>query len=73
MAYSSDGSSLLGTGGALKKALPLLGNDFLCCMAIPSYLLICSSREDLSEEWQDRTDDGSGEWRSVGQEQRTLQ
>ena len=28
VAYSSDGSSLLGTGGALKKALPLLGNDF---------------------------------------------
>lgn len=28
VAYSSDGSSLLGTGGALKKALPLLGNEF---------------------------------------------
>jgi len=26
--YSSDGPSLLGTGGALKKALPLLGNEF---------------------------------------------
>jgi MurNAc alpha-1-phosphate uridylyltransferase len=26
--YSPDGSKLLGTGGALKKALPLLGQDF---------------------------------------------
>ena len=26
--YSPDGPSLLGTGGALKKALPLLGNEF---------------------------------------------
>jgi len=26
--YSFDGPHLLGTGGALKKALPLLGNDF---------------------------------------------
>jgi len=26
--YSFDGSELLGTGGALKKALPLLGDDF---------------------------------------------
>jgi N-acetyl-alpha-D-muramate 1-phosphate uridylyltransferase len=26
--YSFDGNELLGTGGALKKALPLLGNDF---------------------------------------------
>jgi NDP-sugar pyrophosphorylase family protein len=26
--YSFDGIELLGTGGALKKALPLLGNDF---------------------------------------------
>ena len=28
VSYSSDGSVLLGTGGALKKALPLLGQDF---------------------------------------------
>src|ERR1041384_618675 len=27
--YSYDGPELLGTGGALKKALPLLGNNFL--------------------------------------------
>jgi MurNAc alpha-1-phosphate uridylyltransferase len=27
--YSFDGNELLGTGGALKKALPLLGDDFL--------------------------------------------
>ena len=26
--YSSDGSKLLGTGGAIKKALPILGNKF---------------------------------------------
>ena len=26
--YSSDGNKLLGTGGAIKKALPLLGNQF---------------------------------------------
>lgn len=26
--YSSDGSTLLGTGGAIKKALPLLGENF---------------------------------------------
>ena len=26
--YSPDGPTLLGTGGALKKALPMLGNDF---------------------------------------------
>ena len=26
--YSPDGPSLLGTGGAIKKALPMLGNDF---------------------------------------------
>jgi len=26
--YSPDGPTLLGTGGALKKALPVLGNDF---------------------------------------------
>src|SRR6202051_4538585 len=26
--YSFDGNELLGTGGALKKALPLLGDDF---------------------------------------------
>jgi NDP-sugar pyrophosphorylase family protein len=29
LAYSFDGPSLLGTGGALKKALPLLGEHFL--------------------------------------------
>jgi NDP-sugar pyrophosphorylase family protein len=29
LAYSFDGPSLLGTGGALKKALPLLGKHFL--------------------------------------------
>jgi NDP-sugar pyrophosphorylase family protein len=29
LSYSFDGPSLLGTGGALKKALPLLGNHFL--------------------------------------------
>lgn len=29
LAYSFDGSELLGTGGALKKALPLLGKHFL--------------------------------------------
>ena len=28
VAYSPDGPSLLGTGGALKQALPLLGQDF---------------------------------------------
>jgi NDP-sugar pyrophosphorylase family protein len=28
VSYSSDGSALLGTGGALKKALPLLGEHF---------------------------------------------
>jgi N-acetyl-alpha-D-muramate 1-phosphate uridylyltransferase len=28
IAYSFDGDRLLGTGGALKRALPLLGNDF---------------------------------------------
>lgn len=29
VAYSSDGPQLLGTGGALKKALPLLGESFM--------------------------------------------
>lgn len=29
VAYSFDGERLLGTGGALKKALPLLGGDFM--------------------------------------------
>lgn len=29
LSYSNDGPELLGTGGALKKALPLLGNNFL--------------------------------------------
>ena len=29
VSYSFDGPKLLGTGGALKKALPLLGNQFL--------------------------------------------
>lgn len=29
VAYSFDGSPLLGTGGALKQALPLLGDEFL--------------------------------------------
>lgn len=29
LSYSFDGPALLGTGGALKKALPLLGNHFL--------------------------------------------
>jgi NDP-sugar pyrophosphorylase family protein len=29
LSYSFDGPDLLGTGGALKKALPLLGNHFL--------------------------------------------
>jgi len=28
VSYSLDGPNLLGTGGALRKALPLLGNDF---------------------------------------------
>jgi NDP-sugar pyrophosphorylase family protein len=28
ISYSSDGSKLLGTGGAIKKALPRLGNQF---------------------------------------------
>ena len=28
ISYSSDGPKLLGTGGAIKKALPLLGNQF---------------------------------------------
>lgn len=28
VAYSLDGSTLLGTGGALRQALPLLGNEF---------------------------------------------
>src|SRR3954468_11982989 len=28
LTYSSDGTQLLGTGGALKKALPLLGDRF---------------------------------------------
>ena len=29
IAYSHDGDTLLGTGGALRKALPLLGDEFL--------------------------------------------
>ena len=37
--YSFDGSSLLGTGGALKKALPLLGNHFFVLYG-DSYLLV---------------------------------
>jgi NDP-sugar pyrophosphorylase family protein len=27
--YSSDGEALLGTGGALRRALPLLGEEFI--------------------------------------------
>jgi len=35
--YSADGERLMGTGGALKKALPLLGHEFLVCYG-DSYL-----------------------------------
>jgi len=35
--YSVDGTPLLGTGGALKRALPYLGDDFLVCYG-DSYL-----------------------------------
>ncbi len=37
--YSFDGPRLLGTGGALKKALPLLGNRFFVLYG-DSYLLV---------------------------------
>lgn len=39
LSYSYDGPELLGTGGALKKALPLLGKNFLVLYG-DSYLLI---------------------------------
>jgi len=35
VSYSFDGEKLLGTGGALHKALPLLGDFFLLCMETP--------------------------------------
>ena len=38
--YSSDGPTLLGTGGCLKKALPMLGEHFLYITAIHTCLLI---------------------------------
>ena len=41
--YSSDGNSLLGTGGAIKRALPLLGEEFFVLYG-DSYLL-CSFSE----------------------------
>lgn len=44
--YSHDGEELLGTGGSIKKALPLLGEDFLV-MYGDSYLDI-----DLQKIWQ---------------------
>lgn len=37
VSYSSDGDRLLGTGGALKRALPQLGDEFLVCYG-DSYL-----------------------------------
>jgi N-acetyl-alpha-D-muramate 1-phosphate uridylyltransferase len=41
--YSFDGIELLGTGGALKKALPMLGDDFFVLNG-DSYLPCCFSR-----------------------------
>ncbi|WP_198009917.1 sugar phosphate nucleotidyltransferase [Legionella tunisiensis] len=38
--YSWDGPHLLGTGGALRQALTLLGDAFLFFMVIPIFLLI---------------------------------
>jgi NDP-sugar pyrophosphorylase family protein len=40
--YSFDGPRLTGTGGAVRKALPLLGNCFLSCMEIPTCRSISS-------------------------------
>ena len=37
--YSSDGNKLLGTGGAIKKALPLLGDKFFVLYGDTFYLL----------------------------------
>jgi MurNAc alpha-1-phosphate uridylyltransferase len=37
VSYSKDGDTLCGTGGALKKALPLLGDEFMVCYG-DSYL-----------------------------------
>lgn len=35
--YVFDGPTLLGTGGALRQALPLLGETFLSCLETPTW------------------------------------
>lgn len=51
--YSFDGEKLLGTGGAIKKALPLLGNDFFVLYG-DSYLPINFSMVQKSYELENR-------------------
>ena len=72
--YSYDGRELLGTGGALKRALPLLGDAFFVLNG-DSYLtlLFCRRFSRPSSARTPGVDDGPAQRQPLGQEQCSFQ
>ena len=68
--YCYDGPNLLGTGGALRKALPQLGAEFLV-MYGDSWLdtRICAHGRSIPQQWQAGLDDRLSQRRPMGREQ----
>jgi NDP-sugar pyrophosphorylase family protein len=71
--YSFDGDRLLGTGGALRKALPLLGDRFFV-MYGDSYLPtpFAPIQQAFRTRRVARTDDGVSQRRPMGYQQRRI-
>ena len=71
VSYSQDWPKLMGTGGALKQALPLLDSQFLVLYG-DSYLPIdfASVERDFLAQRQACADDGAAQCGQMGQEQR---